>query len=74
MTASSPWLDIHRGDSVPDDVTDESDSSDATASEDVTGTESEAKTNPWEGVDTARRPSQTDVDLPTPATDSPADD
>ena len=81
MGVASPWLDVHRGHQSRDGSNDKSDSTVNSEEESgkqtaATGSEieSEAKTNPWEGVETARRPSQTDVDLPTPATDSPADD
>ncbi|MEF8784910.1 MAG: hypothetical protein V5A45_03175 [Haloarculaceae archaeon] len=79
MGVASPWLDVHRGRQPRDGSNDTSDAgvdSEGESGEctDTTGSETETRTNPWEDVDTARRPSQTDVDLPTPATDSPADD
>jgi hypothetical protein len=78
MDPSSPWLDIHRptgprrthGDADEDSESEsESESDDDSA---VGNSETEAKSNPWDGVDARRRPSQSSVDLPSP--DQPADD
>ncbi|WP_302080354.1 hypothetical protein [Salinibaculum rarum] len=67
------WLDVNRGRQSRDDASGTGDSPpEASENTDANGTAS--KTNPWDDVEAARRPSQTDVDLPTPKTDQPADD
>jgi hypothetical protein len=71
MKPTSPWLDVHRPSGPQPHVpiivaADETDpTSESTA-------DSESRTNPWENVESATRPSQSSVDLPSP--DQPADD
>jgi len=78
MSAPSPWLDVHRSSRAPrnhvetaDEETDESES-EASTDDGSPDSDTAAKTNPWDDVESTRRPSQTAVDLPSP--DQPADD
>lgn len=77
MEPSSPWLDIHRASgqqrTADESPSTECDSDEKASDKAVTADgETEARTNPWDGVESARRPSQTNVALPSP--DQPADD
>jgi hypothetical protein len=72
MTAPSPWLDVHRSSRPPrshgaesDEETDDSESESETETESADGTTA-SKTNPWDDIEPARRPSQSAVDLPSP--------
>ena len=71
MEPTSPWLDIHRpsGPQPHVPIIAAGDENDSTAEPTA---DSESKTNPWENIESATRPSQSSVDLPSP--DQPADD
>lgn len=70
-TCDSPWLDVHRRHLPPAGPRDD----EAARSEDADDVgESDPETNPWDDVDASGRPSQTDVDLPSPDPVSPVDD
>lgn len=78
MTVPSPWLDVHRSSRPPrsdaaesDEETDESEAKSETETESADGNTA-SKTNPWDDIESSRRPSQSAVDLPSP--DQPAGD